>query len=202
MRSSLHTALKTLPLVAACLALPACVKIGAKPPPQLLTIAPKASPQAGQLQSSAGLPVLAVFAPDVPRKLDNLRIAVQASPTSVAYVEKAQWAEAPRQMFRRLLADTIAADGAIYVADGEQSAVLNGRRLSGTLVDFGIDAAPREAVVTFDATLTSAAPGEAMRQRFTARVPVRDIDAKHVAGPISDAANKVAADVAAWVKGS
>lgn len=201
MRVSPPAALKVLPLLVALVALPGCVKFGAKPPAQLLTISAKAAPQAGQPMSSVGLPVMAVFAPDVPRKLDNLRVAVQASATSVAYVEEAQWAESPRQMFRRLLAETIAADGSIYVADGEQSAVLSGRRLSGTLVDFGIDAATREAVVTFDATLTSATPGEATRQRFTARVPVRKIEADCVAGPISEAANKVAADVAAWVKG-
>lgn len=191
----------TAPLLMAFLALPGCVKFGAKPPAELLTISAKASPQAGQSMSSAGLPVLAVFTPDVSRKLDNLRVAVQVDPTSVAYVQKAQWAEAPRQMFRRVLAETIAADGGIYVADGEQSAVLSGRRLSGTLVDFGIDAETRQAVVTFDATLTSTTPGEAMRQRFTARVPVRKVEADAVAGPISEAANRVAADVAAWVKG-
>lgn len=190
-----------VPLLAAALMIGGCVKFGSKPPAQLLTISAKTSPPAGQSVSSAGLPVLAVFTPDVSRKLDNLRVAVQVDPTSVAYVQNAQWAEAPRQMFRRLLAETIAADGSIYVADGEQSAILSGRRLSGTLVDFGIDAEAKEAVVTFDATLTSTTPGEAMRQRFTARVPVRKIGADRVAGPISEAANKVAADVAAWVKG-
>lgn len=200
MRAPHRTALMLLPALAACLVLPGCVKFGSKPPEQLLTISSKASPQVGNSLSSVGLPVLMVFAPDVPRKLDTLRIAVQADATSVAYVEKAQWAEAPRQMFRRVLSDTIAADGTIFVADGEQGAILNGRRLSGTLVDFGMDAKAREAVVTFDATLTSATPGEAQRQRFTARVPVRNIEAKKVAGPINDAANMVAADVAAWVK--
>lgn len=200
MRVPHRTALMLLPALAACLALPGCVKFGSKPPEQLLAISSKASPQAGQMLSSAGMPVLTVFAPDVPRKIDTLRVAVQADATSVAYVEKAQWAEAPRQMFRRVLSDTIAADGTIFVADGEQGTILNGRRLSGTLVDFGIDAKTREAVVTFDATLSSATPGEAQRQRFTARVPVRSIEAKKVAGPLNDAANRVAADVAAWVK--
>lgn len=201
MRAFQSTALKALPLIVTLVALPGCVKFGTKPPAQLLTIFSKASPQAGQSLSSVGLPVLAVFTPDVPRKLDNLRVAVQVDPTSVAYVQKAQWAEAPRQMFRRLLAETIAANGSIYVADGEQSAVLSGRRLSGTLVDFGIDAEAKQAVVTFDATLTSATPGEARRQRFTARVPVKKINVDRVAGPISEAANKVALDVASWIRG-
>ena len=99
MRAFPSTALRVVPLMVALAALPGCVKFGAKPPAQLLTISAKASPQAGQSVSSTGLPVLAVFTPDVPRKLDNLRVEVHIDPTRVAYVQKAQWAEAPRQMF-------------------------------------------------------------------------------------------------------
>ena len=200
MRQTARTVFIIPAALALCMVATGCVKFGGKPPAQLLAISATASPQAGQTVSSAGKPVLAVFAPDVPRKIDTLRVAVQADATSVAYVEKAQWAEPPRQMFRRVLSDTIAADGTTFVADGEQSAILKGRRLAGSLVEFGIDARAREAVVTYDATLTSATPGEAMRQRFTARVPVRKIEADRVAGPISEAANRVAAEVAAWVK--
>ncbi|MBP6031454.1 MAG: membrane integrity-associated transporter subunit PqiC [Sphingobium sp.] len=200
MRQIARTVVVFSAALALCMAATGCVKFGAKPPAQLLTISSGAAPQAGQSMSSAGKPVLAIFAPDVPRALDTLRVAVQADATSVAYVPKAQWAEPPRQMFRRLLGDTVAADGAIFVAGGDQGAIMGSRRLAGTLIEFGIDAATHEAVVTFDATLTSATPGEAFRQRFTARVPVRKIEADRVAGPISDAANKVAADVTAWVK--
>lgn len=201
MRAPHRTAIAILPVLALGLALGGCVKFGTKPPPQLLTISASATPQAGQPMSSAGRQVLSVFAPDVPRALESLRVAVQQDETSIAYVQKAQWAEAPRQMFRRVLSDTIAADGTVFVAGGEQGAVMGARRLSGTLVEFGVDARTREAVVTFDATITSATPGEAMRQRFTARVPVRKIEADRVARPINEAANKVAADVALWVKG-
>lgn len=200
MRAHRRTTARLLFAVALSLALGGCVKFGAKPPPQLLTIAATTAPPAGQVMNSTGKPVISVFAPDVPRSLESLRVAVHEDATSIAYVKKAQWAETPRQMFRRVLAETIAADGAVFVAEGEQGVVLGARRLSGTLVEFGLDARTREAVVTFDATMTSATPGEATRQRFTARVPVRKIEADRVAGPINEAANKVAADVAAWVK--
>ncbi|MDQ4421196.1 ABC-type transport auxiliary lipoprotein family protein [Sphingobium sp. DEHP117] len=200
MRAHRRTTARLLPLLALSLALGGCVKFGAKPPPQLLTIAATTAPTAGQVMNSTGKPVISVFAPDVPRSLESLRVAVLEDATSIAYVKKAQWAETPRQMFRRVLAETIAADGAVFVAEGEQGVVLGARRLSGTLVEFGLDARTREAVVTFDATMTSATPGEATRQRFTARVPVRKIEADRVAAPINEAANKVAADVAAWVK--
>lgn len=201
MRMPRRTALALLPMLALGITLGGCVRFGGKPPEQLLTISAATSPQSGQVMSSAGRPVLSIFAPDVPRALESLRVAVRQDDTSIAYVQKAQWAEAPRQMFRRVLSETIAADGTVFVAEGEQGAVMGGRRLSGMLVEFGIDARTREAIVTFDATVTGATPGEAMRQRFTARVPLRKIEADRVAGPINEAANKVAADVAAWVKG-
>lgn len=190
-----------LPL-AVLFALPGCVKFGTKPPPQLLTITSDKVLASGQAIRSEGLPTLMVLAPEVPRKLANLRVPVQVSPTAVAYVKGAQWTEAPRAMFQRLLSDQIAADGDIFVVSEEQLGSLSGRRLSGELVDFGVDAPTREAVVTFDAILSSETPGQATRQRFTARVPVRSIKANRVAEPINEAANKVAADVAAWVKGN
>lgn len=179
-----------------------CVKFGTKPPQQLLTVSSDAVLQPGQAIRSEGLPALTVLAPEVPRKLATQRVPVQVSPTSVAYVKDAQWTEPPRAMFQRMLSDRIAADGSIFVVSEEQFASLPGRRLTGELVDFGVDAATREAVVTFDAVLTSDTPGLAVRQRFTARAPVRDISAKHIAVPINQAANKVAEDVTAWVKGA
>ena len=141
-----------------------------------------------------------LFRSEVPRKLATQRVPVQVNATSVAYVKDAQWTEPPRAMFQRLLSDRIAADGSIFVVSEEQFASLPGRRLTGELVDFGVDAGTKEAVVTFDAILTSDAPGQAVRQRFTARAPVRDISAKRIAAPINQAANKVAEDVAAWVR--
>jgi cholesterol transport system auxiliary component len=191
-----------LALGATGLMLSACVSFGSKPPPQLLTISAEHTLPAGQPIRSEGLPALTVMAPEVSRKLATVRIPVQVDPTTVAYVKDAQWTEAPRAMFQRLLSETIAADGAIFVVSAEQYASLPGRRLTGELVDFGIDAQTREAVVTFDAVLGGTEPGTAVRQRFTARVPVDDIKAKKVAAPINAAANKVAADVTAWVKGS
>lgn len=182
--------------------LSACVKFGSKPPPQLLTISSDAVLPSGKTISSEGLPALTVLAPEVPRKLSTLRVPVQVDPTTVAYVKDAQWSESPRTMFQRVLSDRIASDGSVFVVSEEQVASLPGRRLSGVLTDFGIDAQTSEAVVTFDAVMTGDEPGEAKRQRFTARVPVSDIKAKRVAEPINEAANKVAEEVATWVKGS
>lgn len=189
-----------LSLTVAALALSACVSFGSKPPPQLLTVTADSVLESGKSIRSEGLPTIAVIAPDVPRKLETMRVPVQVDSTTVAYVKDAQWTEAPRSMFQRLLSETIAAGGDIFVIGEEQYGLSPGRRLTGELVDFGIDAETQEAVVTFDAVITTRDGNGALRQRFTTREPVSNISAKRVAKPINSAANKVASDVAAWVK--
>ncbi|MPT46798.1 MAG: ABC transporter [Sphingobium sp.] len=195
-----HTGLILTNLLAMGLALGGCVSIGAKAPPQLLTITTDKAITAGQNITSQGLPPIVIAIPDVPRKLANTRVPVQVDATTVAYVKDAQWTDAPRDMFLRLLNETITADGARFVIDDGQYGLHPKQRLTGDLIDFGIDAQSKEAVVTYDATLTEAETNAAQRRRFTARVPVSTIKADRVADPINRAANQVAAEVAAWVK--
>ena len=198
---SYRTFTSSLPLALACLALSGCVKLGSKPPPQLLTISADATLPPGQSVSSAGIPTVMVITPEVPRKIDTMRVPVQINATAVAYVKDAQWSDTPRRMFARLLIDTIAAGGDAFVTSGDLYGMPAGARLSGELVDFGVDGTRREAVVTFDAVLAKPDGDQAVRRRFTARVPMEDIEADKVAAPINRAANQVAAEVAAWVKG-
>lgn len=188
-------------LAVAGLLLSGCVSFGSKPPAQLLTVTPESGIAAGQSVRNEGLPNLEVMLPGVSRKLSTTRVPVQIDATSVAYVKDAEWTDAPRDMFRNLLAQTIAADGAVFVIDEDQYGLRADRRLSGDLLDFGVDAQTREAVVTYEAVLTDSDNGMATRRRFTARVPVPDISAKKVGAPLNQAANKVADEVAAWVKG-
>lgn len=187
-------------LMAASLTLSGCVSIGAKAPPQLLTISASQAVTAGENISSNGLPPIVIGVPDVPRKLATTRVPVQVDATTVAYVKDAHWTDAPRDMFLRLLSETITTSGAHFVIDDGQYGLPPKQRLTGDLVDFGIDAQSKEAVVTYDATLTEAETGAAQRRRFTARVPASVIKADRVADPINRAANQVAAEVAAWVK--
>jgi len=194
-------AASSLSLMLTCLALGGCVKLGEKPPARLLTISADAALPAGKSVSSTGIPTVMVLTPEVPRRLDTMRVPVQIDATAVAYVKNAQWSDAPRRMFARLLIETIAAGGEVFATSGDQYGMPAGARLNGELVDFGVDARTREAVVTFDAVLARPEGDQAVRRRFTARVPVRDIEADKVAGPINTAANQVAAEVAAWVKG-
>lgn len=187
-------------LLAMSLILGGCVSFGAKPPPQLLTISTNTPVPSGQTMNSQGLPGLIVTLPDVPRTIATTRVPVQVNETSVAYVKDAQWSEAPRNLFQRLLSESITAGGSLFVIDEEQYGLKPQRRLSGALLDFGVDARTKEAVVTYDATLTDSNTGQAVRRRFSARVPVGDIKANRVAGPINQAANQVAQQVAEWVK--
>ncbi|SCW62458.1 cholesterol transport system auxiliary component [Sphingobium faniae] len=177
-----------------------CVSFGAKPPEQLLSLSPAQRVTAGVATNVAQAPSLVVADPEAPRILDTVRVPVRVSPTSVAYVTKVQWSDTPRHLFQGLLAETIAASGSRIVLDPGQYSGVPGQRLMGALVDFGIDEQSRSAIVTYDAILAN--PGGAIlaRQRFTAQEPVSGkIGPGTVGAPLNAAANKVAADVAAWL---
>ncbi|AUW56792.1 ABC transporter [Sphingobium sp. SCG-1] len=190
-----------LPVLAA-LSLSACVSFGSKPPAQLLSLSSDARVVAGTERTSAAGTSITVLAPETPKKLDTVRVPVQVNATSVAYVQNAQWVDSPRQMFQHLLTETIAAGGNTLVLDPGQYSTDPGRRLLGELIDFGVDAQTNMAVVTYDATLAPGGGAAVKRKRFSASVPVGTIDAASVGAPINQAANKVAAEVAAWVSAS
>ncbi|MDO7835825.1 ABC-type transport auxiliary lipoprotein family protein [Sphingobium sp. HBC34] len=189
-----------LAALAAAALLSGCVSIGAKPPAQLLTLDAVQKVPAGAARMAGGGRTLIVADPEAPKMLDTVRVPVQTAPTSVAYVTKVQWADTPRHLFRRLLAETISATTDRVVLDSGQFSGDGGQRLSGELVAFTVDEASQSAIVTYDAVLTTPAGVALARQRFTASAPVNGkIDATTVGVPLNVAANKVAADVAAWV---
>lgn len=180
------------------LPLSGCISFGEDPPPSLLTLDATAAPQPGQVQSSANARTITIQVPATPQALATQRIPVQSSPTAIAYVDKAQWAEPPARLFARLLADTATARGLVVLSTA-QSIADPGATLSGELRTFGIDAATREAVVTYDASYSPADSETVEKRRFEARVPVSAIDAVTVGPALSQAANQVAGEVAGWV---
>ncbi len=198
-----HRKLGLMPAALGALMLAGCVSFGGKPPERLLSLnaAQKVAPGT-QRNATAGT-AITVADPDAPRMLDTVRVPVITSPTSVAYVTKVQWADTPRHLFQKLLAETIAATSNRIVLDPGQYSADAGQRLMGELVDFGVDEASNSAVVTYDATLAGPGGTAIARQRFTASAPVGGrIDGNSVGAPINAAANKVAADVAAWLAAS
>jgi cholesterol transport system auxiliary component len=194
------SALRALPLAALMVAgLSGCVSFGSKPPKSLLSLSADSKVAVGTSRTAAKGRSITVGDPETPKTLDTVRIPIQVTPTSVAYLTGTQWVDTPRHLFRKLLSETIAASGDMIVLDPGQYSADPGRRLLGELVEFGVDAGSRTAIVTYDATLVSADGGAITRQRFSASVPVGQIDAATVGDPLNRAANKVAADVAAWV---
>lgn len=188
-------ALKLLATALPALMLGACVSFSAKPPPHLLTLGAVSVP-ADQSATSASITVIV---PEASRKLDTVRVPVQVDATSIAYIKDAQWVDTPRNLFRKLLADKIAGTGALVLEPGRYP-LDAGRRLMGELIDFGIDAQSRTAIVTYEATLAQPTGTAILRQRFTASAPIGKIAAGTVAKPIDTAAQKVADQVAEWVK--
>ncbi len=186
-------------IVAAALPLAACISFGAKPPPSLLTIEATAAPAVGTEQNSAKARSITIQVPSTPTAIASTRVPVQATPTTIAYVKDAQWAEPPARLFARLLSDTVSSRGNMVVLSTVQSIADPSATLAGELRRFGLDAGAREAVVTYDAALTRAGAETVEKRRFEARVPVTAIDAANAGTALSQAANQVAGEVAAWV---
>jgi len=189
-----------LMLGACLLAGTGCVRFGAKPPAQLLTITPQSSVSAGETLADANDNALFVDLPVTPRSIATARVAVRDGNTSFAYVKDAAWVDLPARQFQSLLAETIRARIGRLVLDPGQFLARRGQTLEGTLQDFGIDAANHSAVVTYDATLMSPDGQRITRRRFTASAPVTEIDANSVAPAINQAANEVAVAVADWIR--
>lgn len=186
-------------LILSALPLAGCISFGAKPPAALLTLTAAAAVPVGADQSSATARTIVIEVPSAPQKLATARIPVQATPTSIAYVPEALWAEPPARLFARLVSDTVTTRSGLVVLSTVQAIGDPSSQLSGELRDFGIDAASRNAVVTFDASLRRAGSERIEKRRFEARVPVAAIDAPSAGVALNDAANRVAAQVADWI---
>lgn len=184
------------------LALPLAVagcSFGPKVPDSLLRLSAAAPVAAQTARAAQASEAVTVGVPSVPQELQTPRIPVRTGGT-VAYLKDAQWVDSPAPLFGHLLSETIAARTGRVVLDPQQFAFDPGVRLAGQLLSFGIDGDAREAVVVFDAALARAA-GRIETRRFEARVPVAAIDPASAGVSLNQAANQVAAEVAAWIGG-
>lgn len=186
---------RLLPVLAGTLALAGCFG-GAKAPKSLFELTPARTRTAAAESSVPTSQALVVALPTVPQELRAQRIPVRAG-GQVSYLKEAQWIDAPAILFGRLIAEIAAASGRVVLQPGE-TAFQAGIVLTGHLDSFGVDADAREAVVTYDAAL--ATEGNNVRtRRFEARVPLSTIEAGTVAPALNQAANQVAAEIAAWL---
>lgn len=194
-------------LIAASLALTGCVSFGgaSETPESLLTLTPSASSPAGSgvtsgVEGSAGS--IAVLTPEVPAKLDVLRVPVNVSSSEVAYLQNAVWIQKPARLFRSLLGETLrTASGdtpALLVLDTADTPLRPTQTLRGTLIDMGYDPVSSSVVVRFEAVHTMD-DGRVTSRRFEAREDGVLPEAASVGPALNAAANTVAKDVAAWV---
>src|SRR5258705_13362771 len=114
---------RTILLLGAALALSACLGMGGKTPDTLLTLTPAVTVAAAESRAATAAETLSVAMPAVPQALNTLRVPVQTSDTSVAYLKDAQWVELPAALFGRLLSETIAAQTGRTVLDPRQHSI-------------------------------------------------------------------------------
>jgi cholesterol transport system auxiliary component len=186
---------------AASLALSACVSFGAKAPPTLLVITADAKVPGGAMKSGEAAEGMIVLMPDVPRKLDTNRVPVQIDDGSIAYLKDAFWADKPSRLMQLLLIETLSAKTGKLILSEVEAGGKAGSYLSGNLSEFGIDAPNNQAVVVYDAV--KVVRGKPLqKQRFEAREAIAAIEPGAASASLNKAANKVAADVAAWIAGN
>lgn len=196
-----RTATRLIPtaLLASVALLGGCVSFGAKVPDQLISLTPQSVAPAGSTAEGALADALMVFDPHTDRRIDVLRVPVQISDASVAYLKNAQWVERPTRQFRHLLAETIRAKHpSRIVVEGDDAHVIAKEKLMGRLLDLGYDARNRSVVVRFEA-MRQIGAGAATMRRFEAVVPGVAPDAQSVAPALNRAANDVARQVADWM---
>ena len=177
----------------------ACVSFGGEPPPpSLFNITSSAVAAPGSAASGTVEQALAVIDPGAPAKINVLRVPVQMSDSSLAYLQDAQWVERPSRLFGRLLAETIQARGNRLVIEGSDVASSAATRLSGQLLEMGYVAGSQSVLVRYDAVLQMP-DGQIRTRRFESSVSGVPADADFVGPALNEAANNVAAEVAEWV---
>ncbi len=180
------------------LGLTGCVNLTPKAPPSMLVLTADNNVAGGASHSAAVKDALVILAPEVPRKLDTNRLPVQVDASNIAYIKNAIWADKPAQMMQALLTEIIAAKTQRLVLNQAEAAGKAEHILSGSLLEFGIDANRQEAVVIYDAVKLRR--GQIIeKRRFEARQPVSEIVAQPAGAALNRAANKVASDIAEWV---
>jgi cholesterol transport system auxiliary component len=175
---------------------------GNAPTPDALLVIRSTAAMADYAGPTAIGDTLGVAVPDVPAELQTLRLPVQVSGSTVQYLAGANWSEQPGRQFQRLLADTLAGAG-VTVLDTRGGNVAPARQLTGHLREFGLDVRSKPVVrVRYDAQLAGPrGAGTVALKSFVAEEAVANQQPAAVADALNRAANRLASDVANWVKG-
>ncbi len=190
---------QALLILAPVFMLTGCISFGAEAPPSLLLLTATATVADGTANTGQQKEALVILTPDVPRKLDTNRLPVQINASSIAYLKDAVWSDKPARLMQKLLMETIAAKNNRLVLNEADTGGLAQEFLSGSLMEFGIDASRNEAVLVYDAV--KLVRGKAVKkQRFEVRRPVSLIEAGPASTALNVAANQMAGEIADWLK--
>jgi len=181
------------------LLLAGCIRLGASPPGQLLTLSATQAIAPTTTRTAAPGEGIVIFVPSAAPPISATRVPVYEAETAIAYVRKALLADSPSRQFARILGETIGARTGRVVLDLRQSTAQTGLRLQGTLQRFGVDPAAMRAVVSYDAVIVRR-DGSVVTRRFEARAPLAVVDPPAVGIALNVAANDVAVQVSDWVK--
>lgn len=184
-------------LAAAAAALSGCISFGTPPPPSLMTLTADQQVAGGATRAAAQGDAITILPPRLSAALATQRVPVQTSDTALAYLVDALWIETPDTLFQRLLSEVAAARTGRIVLDPAQFSADPGTRVTGELHEFGLDARSREAVIVYDAAISTAAG--VRTRRFEAREPVAAEDPQSVAAALNRAANRIAVEFSDWV---
>jgi cholesterol transport system auxiliary component len=194
---------RTIAPAALALALGACAGLlggGGKPPAYLFTLTPEAA-DPGTIARTAGAgQAVTIAVPVVAKELQTLRVPVQVSPTVVQYVPNLQWVDTPDHLFKNLVAETVRRTTSRVVLDPSETTLDPGVVITGQLQHFGYDAATGQAVVEYDATLSTAGGNQVHTRRFAATAAA-DGTSTTVGPALNRAANDVARQIAQWIGG-
>ncbi len=180
------------------LLLSGCVSLAGKAPPSLLILSANKAVTSGTQRSGIATESVVVLIPDVPRKIDTNRVPVQVDSSQIAYLKNAFWADKPARLMQQLLIETIRAQSTRLVLSEVDAGGKAERTVSGTLMEFGINASKLEAVVVFDAV--KLVRGKIVEtKRFEARQPLNEVAAGPAGAALNQAANQVASEIATWI---
>jgi cholesterol transport system auxiliary component len=173
---------------------------GGKPPTTLQTLTAEAADPGPMTRAVNAGQAVTIATPVVSKELRTVRVPVQLTPTDIQYVTNLQWVDTPDRLFQDLLEETLRRTTGRVVLDTRQSSLDPGLLVTGELQRFGYDAAARQVVVVYDATLSAGGGGRVETRRFTAAQPA-DGTALTVGPALNRAANQVALEAARWIGG-
>lgn len=173
---------------------------GGKAPLTLQTLTAEAPDPGNVVRNAAAGQAVTIQTPLISNELNTLRVPVQLSPTDVQYVTNLQWVDTPNKLFQALLEETVRRTTNRVVIDPNQTGLDPGVIVHGELERFGYDAQTGQAVVAYNASLSSPDGTQVQTRRFVATAPA-DGTGPSVGPALNRAANEVAQQVAQWIGG-